>query len=169
MELFWAIILCMVKVGSQKNNTIFISYFFNTQIWLYRLLYDCHRDYITKLKKQNMVQDEETRNHAVDSTYLLIIWQWEQRIQWEQQSQMLTGQWRTMLLHVLTITLSASVPNQKERSTANCHPFWYSCTFDTSFILHEVCHKALKEIFTSLYDGHLIFVHSFSSNRKEER
>ncbi len=36
-------------------------------------MYDCHCDYITKLKKQNTVQDEETRNHAVGSTYLLII------------------------------------------------------------------------------------------------
>lgn len=174
MEFFLARILCMVQAGSQKNINIFISYFFNSQIWLYQLMYDCHRNYITKLKKQkqNTVWGEETRNHAVGSTYLLIIWQWEeQRIQWEQQSKMLTGQWRTMLLHVLTITLSASVPSHKERNTANCHPFDTHVLFDTSFWYFSMRFviKALKGVFTSLYDGHLIFVHSFSSNRKEER
>jgi hypothetical protein len=42
------------KVGSHKYTRIkflFLSYFFNSQIWLSKLMDKCHLGYITKLEK----------------------------------------------------------------------------------------------------------------------
>jgi hypothetical protein len=50
-----------------------------------------------------------------------------------------------MLLNVLTITLSASVPNHKERNTANCHPFDTHVLFDTSFFSKRFVIKHSKK------------------------
>jgi hypothetical protein len=60
MEFFLARILCMVQAGSQKNIYIFISYFFNSQIWLYQLMYDQYVCTATATTSQNWKNKNKT-------------------------------------------------------------------------------------------------------------
>jgi hypothetical protein len=63
----------MVQAGSQKNINIFISYFSIAKFGYTSLCMLPPRLHHKIEKTKHSVWDEETRNHAVGSTYLLII------------------------------------------------------------------------------------------------